>query len=41
MKALLYKDLMCLWKNLRTYLLLCAGFQLLSIVNADGGFLRF
>lgn len=41
MKALLYKDLMCLWKNLRTYLLLCAGFQLLSIVNADSGFLRF
>lgn len=40
MKALIYKDLVALWKYLRTYLLLCAGFQLVSLVN-DSSFLRF
>lgn len=40
MKALIYKDLLSLWKYLRTYLVLCAMFQLISLVN-DSAFLRF
>jgi len=40
MKALIYKDLLSLWKYLRTYLVLCALFQLMSLVN-DSSFLRF
>lgn len=41
MKALIYKDLVSLWKYLRTYILLCAVFQLASLVSADSAFLRF
>lgn len=41
MKALIYKDLLSLWKYLRTYILLCAVFQLASLVSADNAFLRF
>lgn len=41
MKALIYKDLLSLWKYLRTYILLCAVFQLSSLVNPDNAFLRF
>ena len=40
MKALIYKDLVSLRKYLRTYLVLCAVFQLVSLVN-DSTFLRF
>ena len=41
MKALLYKDLLTLWKQLRMYLLMCVIFQLASIGGADFEFMRF
>lgn len=41
MKALIYKDLISLWKYHRTYILLCAVFQLTSLVIPDNAFLRF
>ena len=41
MKALLYKDLLTLWKQLRMYLLMCVVFQLASIGGEDFEFMRF
>ena len=41
MKALLYKDFMTLWKNLRTYLLMCVIFQVASIAGEEFEFMRF
>ncbi|MBE6951792.1 MAG: ABC-2 transporter permease [Ruminococcaceae bacterium] len=41
MKALLYKDFMTLWKNLRSYLLMCAIFQVASIAGEEFEFMRF
>ena len=41
MKALIYKDLLTLWKNLRNYLLMCVIFQVASIAGEDFEFMRF
>ena len=41
MKALVYKDLLTLWKNLRNYLLMCVIFQVASIAGEDFEFMRF
>ncbi len=41
MKALLYKDLLTLWKQLRMYLLMCVIFQVASIGGEDFEFMRF
>lgn len=40
MKALLYKDFVTLWKNLRMYLLMCVIFQLASLAGDDFEFMR-
>lgn len=41
MKALIYKDLLTLWKNLRMYLLMCVIFQLASLGGESFTFMRF
>ena len=41
MKALIYKDLITLWKNLKNYLLMCVIFQIASIAGEDFEFMRF
>ena len=41
MKALLYKDFITLWKNLKNYLLMCVIFQVASIAGEDFDFMRF
>ena len=41
MKALLYKDFITLWKNLKNYLLMCVIFQVASIAGEDFAFMRF
>lgn len=41
MKALIYKDFLTLWKNLKNYLLMCVIFQVASIAGEDFAFMRF
>ena len=41
MKALIYKDLLTLWKYLRNYLLMCVVFQVASIAGEGFEFMRF
>lgn len=41
MKALIYKDLLTLWKNLKMYLLMCVIFQLCSLGGDSFTFMRF
>ena len=41
MKALLYKDFITLWKNLKNYLLMCVIFQVASIAGENFEFMRF
>ena len=41
MKALIYKDFLTLWKNLKNYLLMCVIFQIASIAGEDFEFMRF
>ena len=41
MKALIYKDLLTLWKQLRMYLLMCVIFQVASVGGEEFEFMRF
>ena len=40
MKALIYKDLLAVWKYCRTYLLMCAAFLVMSVFVAEYSFLQ-
>ena len=40
MKALIYKDLLAIWKYCRNYIFMCAGFLVLSVFMEDYSFLQ-